>query len=63
MSVSIGKITKKYVDKKRDVKHGSTPRMSDGLKIFYGSVSIYDAESGELLAIFLKKILPKNILI
>ena len=61
MSVSIGKITKKYVDKKRDVKHGSTPRMSDGLKIFYGSVSIYDAESGELLAIFLKKILPKNI--
>jgi len=53
---------KKYVEKKRDVKHGSTPRMTDGLKIFYSDVTIYDAQTGELLAIFLKNILPKYII-
>jgi len=56
------KSKKQYVEKKRDVEHGSTPRMTDGLKIFYSNVSIYDGQTGELLAIFLKNILPKYII-
>lgn len=51
---------KKIVKKLRDVEEADAPRFSDGLKIFYGSVSVYD-EDGELLAIFIKNILPEKI--
>lgn len=60
MSITIPTVNK-YVKKVREVKHGSTPRMSDGLKIYYSNVSVYDKDTNELLAIFLKKVIPPDI--